>query len=66
MRYPTQNGVHIFFLAVCFTLINWLLVSTFIVPGISIIRYIIVEVILVISLKLYTLVVQKYLTSTNE
>jgi hypothetical protein len=66
MRSRTQNAVHTFLLAVCFTLINWLVVSTFVIPDLGLLRYIVVEVILVVSLKLYTLVVQKYLTSTND
>jgi hypothetical protein len=46
-------------LAILFTLLNWLVISHYIVE-ISLLRYFFVELILVISYKFYTFTISKY------
>jgi hypothetical protein len=54
-----EKIIHHFSLSVLFTLINWFIIDFFIIE-ISFIKYFIIEIILVLSLKFYKFTLSKF------
>jgi hypothetical protein len=53
-----EKVIHSFLLAVFISIINWLVISKFIVE-MSIFKYFLIEIILILSIKLFTFTKQK-------
>jgi|Laugrespbdmm15sn_2_1035079.scaffolds.fasta_scaffold27746_3 hypothetical protein len=53
-----EKIIHSFFLAIFISIINWLIIFKFIVE-ISIFKYFLIEIILILSIKLFTFTKQK-------
>lgn len=54
-----EKTIHHFLLSVLFTLVNWFIVDSFIIK-VSFIKYFIIEIILVLSLKFYKFTLTKF------
>lgn len=54
----TEKFIHSFLIAVVFSILCWLIITNFVIE-ISFWKYIIIEIILAVSKKLYTFTIQK-------
>jgi hypothetical protein len=48
-----EKVIHSFLLSMVFTLVNWTIVSNFIIPDLPFFKYLLIEILLVVSLKLF-------------